>query len=396
VASQFSRTSRSLAKDTSALAMITWLFALVVLIGWLSWFVFGRVTVYEQSRNARLEAQQSAHPVAALVANKIASNTLTLGQEVQQGEVLIRLDASREELRLREELSRLEAIEPKIASLKREMAALEQASQEDQRAAVTAAQGARFRSQEASAAVVFAKDNERRLKDESVAGSVAAIDALRASAETEKLSATRDALVSDIQRLQNDAQARAHLQQAQIENLTRSVIALEGERTTAAASVARLRQDIDELTVRAPVSGTIGDLVPLRNGAFVAAGQKLATVIPRGGWLIVADFQPAAVLGRIQPGQRGRMRLDGFPWSEFGTLEARVVRVASELRDGLVRVEFTPELPLGSRLVLQHGLPGTIEVSLEQASPAVLVLRAIGHLSFDTRRDKPVARVTAS
>ena len=42
--------------------------------------------------------------------------------------------------------------------------------------------------------------------------------------------------------------------------------------------------------------------------------DALGTVTQRGELKLVADF-PAAALGRIQPGQAARLRLDGFPRS---------------------------------------------------------------------------------
>jgi membrane fusion protein (multidrug efflux system) len=378
---QFGRTTRSLASDTSKYAIAAWLCAGVLLAGWLAWFFFGRVTVYEVSHRARLEVQQSAHPVAALIPSRIVANSLVLGQQVQPGDVLVELDATSERLRLREEESRLAAIPPRIESLRKEIASLERAKTEDEQAAIAAAQSARFRGKEASAAVDFARDNERRLKEESSFGSVAQIEALRARSETQKLTATSEALTSEVRRIEMDAQARAHQHQAQIENMKRSAVALEGELATAQATIARLKQDIEKHFVRSPVQGTIGDVVPLRVGAYVAEGQKLATVVPQGGLIVVAEFNPAAVLGRIHPGQSARLRLDGFPWAQFGSIDARVAHVASEIRDNLVRVEFTPVATSTRNIVMQHGLPGSVEVSVEQTSPAVLILRAAGQMS---------------
>ncbi|HEV7392587.1 MAG TPA: HlyD family efflux transporter periplasmic adaptor subunit, partial [Burkholderiales bacterium] len=231
------------------------------------------------------------------------------------------------------------------------------------------------------AAVDFARDNERRLKEESSFGSVAQIEALRARSETQKLAATSDALLSEVRRLEMDAQTRVHQHQAQIENMKRSAVALEGELVTTNATIARLKQDIEKHLVRAPVAGIVGDVVPLRVGAYVPEGQKLATVVPRGGLIVVAEFNPAAVLGRIHPGQSARLRLDGFPWAQFGSIEAKVSHVASEIRDNLVRVELTPVATSTRNIVMQHGLPGSIEVSIEETSPAVLILRAAGQMS---------------
>ncbi|MDB5862521.1 MAG: putative secretion protein [Betaproteobacteria bacterium] len=377
----FSRTARALASDTSRYAVAAWLLAGVMMIGWLGWFFMGSVTVYELSKHARLEVQQSAHPVAALVPSRIVATALALGQEVKPGDVLVELDALTEKLRLREEESRLTAIPPRVESLRKEIASLEQAKTEDRQSLIAAAQTARFRAREAVAAVDFAKDNERRLKEESSFGSVAQIEALRARSETQKLTASGEALASDVKRIEMDAQTRAHQHQAAIENMKRSVVSLEGEFQTTQATIARLKQDIEKHLVRAPIAGTVGDVVPLRIGAYVAEGQKLATVVPRGGLIVVAEFNPAAVLGRLHEGQSARLRLDGFPWAQFGSIEAKVSRVATEIRENLVRVEFTLVAGSTRNIVMQHGLPGSVEVSVEETTPAVLVLRAAGQMS---------------
>jgi membrane fusion protein (multidrug efflux system) len=383
VAAQFFRTTRSLARDGSALALMAWVLAALLLVVWLAWFVFGRVTVFEVSRSARLEVQQAAHPVAATAAGKVLSSHMALGQEVHAGDVLLTLDASRENLHLQEEQSRLAAFAPRIDSLKREIAALKQAQTQDREAAEATVRAARARAQEATGAADYARDTERRLKDESKAGGVSAVEAQRAAADARKLSAARDALAADALRAQSDARTRHSQQQAQVEALQRAIVTLTGERATTRSSMARLAQEQEQLVLRAPADGVLGEVLSLGSGAFVTAGQKVATVVPRGGLVIVANFPPAAVLGRIHPGQQARMRLDGFPWTAFGSLDAEVTLVASEIRDQMVRVELRPLPAPDSRILLQHGLPGAVEISLEQVSPAVLLLRAIGQVSPD-------------
>jgi membrane fusion protein (multidrug efflux system) len=128
------------------------------------------------------------------------------------------------------------------------------------------------------------------------------------------------------------------------------------------------------------VAGTVGDVAPLHAGDMVGAGQKFATVVPAGALFAVADFEPRAVLGRVHAGQRARLRLDGFPWTQFGSLPLTVSRVASEIRDGRIRVEFRPDGAWPTGMPLQHGLPGAIEVTLDRVAPAVLVLRASGQM----------------
>jgi membrane fusion protein (multidrug efflux system) len=378
--SQFSRTTRSLSNDTAKYAVVAWLMAAAMLAGWMGWFLFGSVNVYEISKKARLEVQQAAHSVEASLQGRIIATKLAIGLEVNAGDVLVELDAGSEKLRLQEEQARLQAIPPRIDSLRREIAFREQSGVEDRKAAAAGIEAARFRGKEAQAGVEFARDNARRLKDESTFGSVAQIEALRALSESQKLTASSEALASEVRRVESDAQNRAHQSQAQIQGLKSTLATLEGDMGTIQATIARLKLDIEKHLVRAPVSGRIGDAPPLRVGANVTQAQKLAILVPRGALMIVADFPPAAVVGRIKSGQAARLRLDGFPWAQYGSIDARVSRVGSEIRDGQVRVEFAVASTSSSGMAMQHGLPGSIEVQVDRASPAVMILRAAGQM----------------
>jgi membrane fusion protein (multidrug efflux system) len=102
-------------------------------------------------------------------------------------------------------------------------------------------------------------------------------------------------------------------------------------------------------------------------------------VVPAGTLRVVAAFLPAVAVGRVQPGQAARLRLDGFPWAQYGSLAATVTSVATEARDGVIRVELGLRSAPPTAMPLQHGLPGTVEVEVDRVSPATLVLRAVGH-----------------
>ncbi len=350
----------------------------MIIVAWLTWFFFAQISVYEISNKARLEVDHSAHPIAAMVAGKIESVSFSLGQNVTEGDVLITLDARIQKLRLLEEEARLKALPPQIALLEKQIAELEQVRTKDHQAALAAIDSARSRQKAAGAAESFANDYERRISELSRTGKSALIETLRAKAESEKLSSTKDALTSDVHRLEMETQTHSHQLQADLDHFRREAAKLAGERETIFSTIERLKQDIDNHVIRAPATGQVGDTATLQIGAYVGVGDKLGSVVPRSELKIVADFPPAAVVGRIQVGQVSQMRLDGFPWAQFDSLPGRVNHVGSEIRDNLVRVEFIPLPRPNSKIVLQHGLPGTIEVCIEQLSPALLVLRKSG------------------
>jgi membrane fusion protein (multidrug efflux system) len=111
--------------------------------------------------------------------------------------------------------------------------------------------------------------------------------------------------------------------------------------------------------------------------------------------LIVAEFNPATAIGRIRPNQRAQLRLDGFPWAQFGSVDAKVLRVAGEIRDRSVRVELSATRDATRGLTLRHGMTGMVEVSIEDISPALLLLRTIGQ-SFAPPAPKPPAMTASS
>ncbi|HZU51206.1 MAG TPA: HlyD family efflux transporter periplasmic adaptor subunit, partial [Sphingomicrobium sp.] len=167
--------------------------------------------------------------------------------------------------------------------------------------------------------------------------------------------------------------------EAAIHDLRSQVEALEADRLTTQKTIQRVQFEITRRRIVAPVSGKFGEVAILRSGAYVAEGEKLGTIIPSGELRVIADFPPPSALGRIHPGQPAHLRLQGFPWTQFGSVPTHVTSVAGEVRDGYVRVELAVDRSVNS-IPLQHGLPGTVEVQVENVTPAALLLRAAGQM----------------
>ena len=166
-------------------------------------------------------------------------------------------------------------------------------------------------------------------------------------------------------RLGTEGGVRRSDRRAKIARLQAEIARLESVRAEAASHIPILDEKIELYTVRAPISGRIGNIINLQPGAVVSAGTRLGTVIPAGGVRAVAFFDVATALGRVKPGQPARIRLFGFPWTKFGVLRARVERVGSEPRDGLIRVELALAAQQKAHIPVEHGLQGSAEVEVE-------------------------------
>lgn len=380
MANSFSRTTRSLASDTSRSALVAWGLVVVMFGVWLAWFILVDVTLYEVSQTGRVEVEQAAHSVTATIAGKITATSMSLGRQVEAGENLIELDARTERLRLQEEEAKLTAIPPQLAALTRQITDEERAAEHGQGATASGLEQAQARYREALSAASFAEDQSRRMAQLLNVKIISEVDFLRIQTEADKAKASADALSHEIKRLTSDASSKRHEKHAALEALRRDVALLEGQREISIATIARLKQDIEKHVIRAPVPGVLGAVATLNAGAFVDTGAVVGSIIPQGNLRIVAEFDPARVLGRMRSGQSARVRLDGYPWAQYGSIVATVIHVASEIRSGRVRVELVPTSGTDFLLPLQHGLPGTVEVEIEQATPMTLALRAVGQM----------------
>ncbi|WP_434045377.1 MULTISPECIES: hypothetical protein [Sorangium] len=101
-------------------------------------------------------------------------------------------------------------------------------------------------------------------------------------------------------------------------------------------------------------------------GAAPAAGA--------GAPRVVADFAAADALGRVRPGQAGRLQLHGFS-RQRGGIPVTVERVGDEVRADRVRVELAVRPGAAPDVPLQRGLRGSVELEIGTVPPLDLLLR---------------------
>ncbi len=371
----FERTWRALDGDSPRAAALGIGFASLLLGGWLAWFAGGHIKVYEVSRKTGLEAASAAYPVATPIEGRVVDARLELGRRVAAGEVLVELDAEAERLALAQSAARLASLHVQVADLRPEIEAREAALAAYRRATTLLVRESHANAEEAKAQTRFAESQattRRRLADRQFV-TREVVDEAAAKAEA-GLASVR-ARETNTSRLAQEAEVEIADRRAAIAELQRRLAELEGLVQAEEAQGAGIRQQIALCTIRAPLAGRLGRVETLRTGAVVQAGQILGTVVPDGTVHAVAWFGSPAV-GRIRPGQHARLRLDGFPWTQYGTVSARVDSVGNDPLGDQVRVELT--LEPASAIPLGHGLSGVTEIEVERISPGRLVLRAVG------------------
>jgi len=384
----FSKTLCALNQASSAGAIARLTGALVLLCALGYWMLCVPVAVYENSTSARLEVDTAASSVQAEMTGRVVQCDLALGKVVHAGDTLVRLDANSEQLQVREEETRMTALQPEINGLEAQIGAEQAAGADEQRATQAAIDEAKLKVREAETPAKTAEAERRRAEQLRKEGVISAQDFDKATSEAERLQNAAATLRSSIDRIAREQTTRDRQRAVRIAEIQTQIAKLKTGRAGVTASINRADYDVDRRNIRSPVDGVIGEAIVLAPGSVLTEGEHIASIIPAGTLRVVAFFPPQAAHGHMQPGSRARLRLTGYPWTEFGVVEARVTRVAGEDADGKTRVELEVLPSPTLRTTLRHGMPGELEVLTERITPMALVMRSAGQWITGTGQAK--------
>lgn len=183
-------------------------------------------------------------------------------------------------------------------------------------------------------------DAQRALKDQQVTNAEALLDRLRPLREKGVLGAfewdQRESAVLDarmqlkavvLQRL--DTERALNALHGELEQLPMTSAAklneIERKRSDVAQSIARNAAE-RALIVRAPRAGVIAGLTA-PEGQTVAAGQRLAALIPAGSDLQAELWVPSRAVGFVAPGDAVVLRYHAYPYQKFGSHAGHVVDI---------------------------------------------------------------------
>lgn len=173
-----------------------------------------------------------------------------------------------------------------------------------------------------------------QLAREGFAGKLLVLDHRRVLLEAEQQLLAQDATVTSLRAGVREASERiARLQSAYREQL-------HDERIRVVAEIQRLEQDAaklavrrDALELRAPTAGLVKDLATHSVGSVVQPGTVLMTVIPTGESMLAEVWIEQADAGFVRLDQPVRLKVSGYPFQRYGTLEGRLSHVSADASD---------------------------------------------------------------
>ena len=92
----------------------------------------------------------------------------------------------------------------------------------------------------------------------------------------------------------------------------------------------KIQVRIDNLTLRAPVSGVVQASSAVNSGQVLIAGQEVMRIVPDGLTLEAEAYLPNKDIGFVHEGQHASIKIEAFPFTRYGTIEATVLRVGQD------------------------------------------------------------------
>ena len=328
--------------DADRFSRARWILLLIALLlgGWGVWFFEAEVPVIVTSASARLEVVGEVHRVGAPMAGPLVEAHLRVDQKVRAGDLLVEVDTTSVRIQIEQTHKRIAAVRPQQAAIQAEILAIEQALEEAERAREAALSEASSEQRKTRTSARHMARESERLQQLRAQGLVSELEYQRSKAKATDLRLAVRGVGKARDRLGWDRRKEMTEYRIRLEALRRVLAELEARIVAARSEVAVLEYQIELGTVRAPIDGRLGEVALLKPGSVVTPGQILASVIPNDDLRVVAFFHAGLALGRLAPGQPAELRMAGFPWSQYGTVQATVAHVAGETSEGLVRVEL--------------------------------------------------------
>ncbi len=342
--------------------------AIIVVWGYVALYVGLPVTV--SSADGRTVSATESLDISSSSDAPVALLPYQLGDTVEAGEVLIGFDTEPLRLELTRSRERLGALRQEIDSIDLEIASIAEALTGELDSFDMAREALIARTEETEAELRYAREAEALYRQFRSERQIDALQYARAETEVAQIELQLQALEAQSSELLANKRLAMSRNETTRAQLMRHRAGLAGELAELQPEQRKIEHRIDELTVRAPFAGRIGAMSRIAVGQSMQPGEWLMTLVPDREYEFQATFVAREAAGRLRVDQPARIRFYALPWTEFGTLDAQVLRVGTEERNGTVRVDFTVDRDAELAAYLSHGLKGEAVIQIDEATLA--------------------------
>ena len=281
----------------------------------------------------RLVSQQGSVDVKSPISGQLAAVLVTNGEQVTKGEALLRFD---------------------LGEAKFEERALSQQLQLEQRRIKDQLQSNNQRQKTLKRNIGLTKRILDKLNILENSGAISEVQTLQ---QANRLEIQKDELI-------------------QLQTRRRELI--NNSRSRSAALQGRLNQVRNQLRnelIKAPIDGTVFDLAANNNRYVAVNAEPLMKIVPEGQLNGIVNVGNKDI-GFIQPGQMVKVRIDSFPYTEYGEIDGFINRISADAlppNQLIGQYHFPVDLRLktsqlitnqGTAITLQSGMTITANLKL--------------------------------
>jgi hemolysin D len=97
-----------------------------------------------------------------------------------------------------------------------------------------------------------------------------------------------------------------------------------------AEKLVKAKTRLGHTTLVSPIDGIVQASALTTVGQIVSSGEELMRVVPDGATLEIECYLPNKDIGFVKEGQQAIVKIESFPFTRYGTIDAKVVRVARD------------------------------------------------------------------
>jgi len=142
----------------------------------------------------------------------------------------------------------------------------------------------------------------------------------------------------------------------------------------------------------APISGKVQFLKFWNDGQFVQPGEEVFTVVPEQNKIIGQCILPASGAGKVKVGQEAVIKLENYPYREFGYIKGKVSEISlttnlAKTKDQAVINNYLVLIDLSDKLKTNYGTQLDFKFELKGVAEIITHERKLGSRLFDNLKE---------
>jgi membrane fusion protein, peptide pheromone/bacteriocin exporter len=146
----------------------------------------------------------------------------------------------------------------------------------------------------------------------------------------------------------------------------------------------QLAEEAKLYSVKAPVDGVVIGLEGVFEGSYVQSGQRIGDISPTSDFIIDALVPPKEI-GRIFKGQAVNLQIDAYPYTVWGLLPGRVIRISADYVQESDATSVFKVIVRPDRVYLQalNGLKGSLKKGMTVTARFFVARRSLWELLYE-------------